>query len=64
MHSLHANLASIGTTDGTAARDDTSGSGNAVQVEADLTGRAKEGGETRVEQVQADAARAIEPTSC
>ena len=47
-HSLHENVASLGDTDGTA-----SGSGNAVQIEADLTGSAEIGGEA---QVQADAA--------
>ena len=47
-HSSHENVASLGTTDGTA-----SGRGNAVQIEADRTGSAKIGGEARV---QADAA--------
>ena len=53
----HENGASLGTADGTAARDETSGRSNAVQVEADLTGSAEEGGEARVVSVQADAAK-------
>ena len=60
-HSSHENVASLGTADGTAARDDASRRLNAVQIEADLTGSAEEGGETRV---PTDAARtAFEATT-
>ena len=64
MHSLHENVASIGTPDGTAARDDTIGSDIALQVEADLTRRAMEGDEACVKPVQADAVRPTDPTTC
>ena len=43
-HSSQKNVASLGS----AARGDASGGGNGVQIEADLTGSAKEGDEACV----------------
>ena len=50
-HSSLENVASLSS----AARDDASGRGNGVRVEADLTGSAKDGGEVWLQPVQTDA---------
>ena len=55
----HENVASLDTADGT-----PTGGGNAVQIEADLTGSAKKGGEARVQADTAGPAPGIPRPCC
>ena len=50
---MHENAATLETAEGTAARVDTLGNGNTVQVEADRIVSAEEEGEARMVSVQA-----------
>ena len=60
-HPSHENAATLESAEGTAARDDTSGHGNTVQVEADRTGSSEEEGVARVVQDRAGSQASLIP---